>query len=216
MSIRRGGGGNYPSSVKNEELVPFGEVLDKPSGPLSMNRDVGDEPPTVSGKAKIAPAPLSLDERYEAEHQNLKQKAWKENPFAVGLTEPTWAEEYQKYRRHPRQECCDTSSDHDGLPCICCSAVVCSMVGAGRVGNMAVLKQGTEWVEEVEDAGDGTEPTVRRFTRPRLDIVVGPVSEKWSRISLFLNSITQNSCCRLFDAPLTSLSSYSIGQCCSA
>ena len=40
---------------------------------------------------------------------------------------------------------------------------------------MAVLKQSTEWVEEVEQDEEGEE-TVRRFTRPRLDIVVGPVS----------------------------------------
>jgi hypothetical protein len=59
-------------------------------------------------------------------------------------------------------------------PCGCCSAMVCCAVGAGRVGNIAVLRQSTEWVEEeVED--DNGEMKMERSTRPRLDCVVGPV-----------------------------------------
>ena len=72
----------------------------------------------------------------------------------------------------------------DQMPCGCCSAMVCYAIGAGRVGNMAVLKQSTEWVEEqVED--EHGELKTKRFTRPRLDFVVGPVrlSEqfRWKR-----------------------------------
>lgn len=43
--------------------------------------------------------------------------------------------------------------------------------------NIAVLKQSTEWVEEVEEGEDG-QPRTRRFTRPKLDFVIGPVSLK--------------------------------------
>jgi hypothetical protein len=41
---------------------------------------------------------------------------------------------------------------------------------------MAVLKQSTEWVEETVEDENG-ETKIKRFTRPRLDFVVGPVSE---------------------------------------
>jgi hypothetical protein len=91
--------------------------------------------------------------------------------------------------------------------------MLCTLLGAGRVGNMAVLRQTTEWVEEVvvedddqdddddddeeevdddddtddeEELGRGrrrrhprhssatSKTTTRRYTRPRLDFVVGP------------------------------------------
>ena len=71
---------------------------------------------------------------------------------------------------------------NDSLPCGCCSAIVCSVLGAGRIGNMAVLKQSTEWVtEEVPDEENPTSNTMKtkRYTQPRLDFVVGPVS--WKR-----------------------------------
>ena len=54
------------------------------------------------------------------------------------------------------------------------SAQICPLLGASRVGNMAVLKTSQEWVEEIELDEETNERTVRRFTRPRLDIVVGP------------------------------------------
>ena len=170
MSHRRGGGPKE-AVKKEEEMVPFNEALDQPKTPLTMDR-AGEAP--EENKAAQPVASLSLDERYETEANNLKQKLWKENPFAVGLCEPTWTEEYAKFKRNPHQQCVDTA-EGDGVPCICCSALVCSAIGAGRVGNMAVLKQSTEWVEEVEEDEDDVEK-IRRFTRPKLDIVVGPVS----------------------------------------
>ena len=171
MSHRRGGGPKEAVN-KEEEMVPFNEALDQPKTPLTMDR-AGDAPEEKKGAQSVAS--LSLDERYETEANNLKQKLWKENPFAVGLTEPTWTEEYVKFKRNPRQQCLETA-EGDGVPCICCSAVVCGAIGAGRVGNMAVLKQSTEWVEEeVEEDGNDGDKT-RRFTRPKLDIIVGPVS----------------------------------------
>jgi hypothetical protein len=170
MSHRRGGGPKE-AVKKEEEMLPFNQALDQPKTPLTMDR-TGDE---LEENNVVQPvASLSLDERYETEANNMKQKLWKENPFAVGLCEPTWEEEYTKFKRNPKQQCVDTA-ESDGVPCICCSAMVCAAIGAGRVGNMAVLKQSTEWVEEVEEDGNGGEK-IRRFTRPKLDIVVGPVS----------------------------------------
>ena len=47
------------------------------------------------------------------------------------------------------------------------------MINAGRVGNMAVLRQSQEWVEAQEEDENGDLKT-SRYTRPRLDCVVGP------------------------------------------
>jgi hypothetical protein len=49
-------------------------------------------------------------------------------------------------------------------------------LGAGRVGNIAVFKQTTEWVEEISEESDETngEPKMKRFTRPKLLFVAGP------------------------------------------
>jgi hypothetical protein len=118
--------------------------------------------------------PLDHASRNETDYASSKRmrrlKLWKESPFAVGLTEPTWMEE--RYRDHYSS---DIPPDESG--CLCMSAYVCPWFGASRVGNMAVLKTSQEWVEEVEhpDAADPSgPPTVRRFSRPRLDVVVGP------------------------------------------
>jgi hypothetical protein len=96
-------------------------------------------------------------------------KVWKESPFAIGLTEPTWIDE--RYRDYYDSRA-DFMPDESG--CLCMSARVCPMFGASRVGNMAVLKSSQEWVEEVEYDDETNEPTTKRYTRPRLDIVVGP------------------------------------------
>jgi hypothetical protein len=178
MSHRRGGGPKEAIKNSDQEMIPFNESLDlsKPTT-VAMDRDAAGatEDNNISKVPNLqqqAPASLSLDDRYETENLNVKHKLWKEGPFAAGLCEPTWADEYAKFKANPSQECMNTTGP-DGVPCICCSAYVCNMIGAGRVGNFAVIKQSTEWVEEVETDGDET-PKVRRFTRPRLDIVVGP------------------------------------------
>lgn len=181
MSQRRGGGGG--SSVREiavaEEMVPFSESLDLPSGAVTMDRSVDDPPvaPILSNDTLpvASTAPLTLDDRYEAGTKSSRLQMWKEGHFAAGMTAPTWSEEYQKWRTNFREECTQLDNSPDGAPCLCCSAVVCGALGAGRVGNMAILKQSTEWVEteEVDETG-GTR--ARRFTRPRLEFVVGPVS----------------------------------------
>ena len=171
MSQRRGASAPKEAAVE-EEMVPFAESLDKPSV-AHMERSTGTAPPSVGSSVGQAPGSLSLEERYESENQNLRVKQWKEGHFAASMTTPTWNEEYQKWKSNFREEC--AKFDDNGGPCICCSAVVCGMLGAGRLGHMAVLKQSTEWVEEEEEDEDG-EVVTRRYTRPRLDCIVGPVS----------------------------------------
>ena len=120
--------------------------------------------------------PLDLGSHNEIDYATSKRmrrlKHWKESPFAIGLTEPTWMEE--RYRDHDSS---DLPPDESG--CLCMSAYVCPWFGASRVGNMAVLRSSQEWVEEVEltDAATESNPqqqNIRRYSRPRLDVVVGP------------------------------------------
>jgi hypothetical protein len=167
MSHRRGGLQKETVIAVEEETVPFSAVLGEPAG-TNMDRAV-DDPlmPVASGS-------LSLDARYESENQSIKMKQWKEGYFAAGMTAATWGEEYQKWRHNFRDQIL-MLDDNEKSPCGCCSAVVCGLLGAGRVGNMAVLKQSTEWVEEEEEDENG-ELRTKRVTRPRLDVVVGPVS----------------------------------------
>ena len=62
----------------------------------------------------------------------------------------------------------------DTTGCLCCSAMVCPLVGAGRVGNMAVLRSTTERVEEIEEDLETGGTQVRKYTRPKLLCVLGP------------------------------------------
>jgi hypothetical protein len=111
----------------------------------------------------------SMDRDDRRDYQKAKRlrriKLWKESPFAIGLTEPTWIDE-----RNSRSN--DVMPDESG--CLCMSAHICPLLGASRVGNMAVLKTSQEWVEEMEIDEETNEQILRRYTRPRLDVVVGP------------------------------------------
>eukprot|EP00934_Nitzschia_sp_Nitz4_P001065 Nitzschia sp. Nitz4//scaffold1_size375055//293179//297150//NITZ4_000316-RA/size375055-processed-gene-0.459-mRNA-1//-1//CDS//3329541165//1065//frame0 len=174
MSQRRGGA-NREAAVVAEEMVPFSESLDPPKAGLTMDRRAEGDVPTplatpADGDAK--PAPLSLDEAYEKEEQSIRLKQWREGYFAARWTAPTWSEELHRWRTNIREEISHVDAP-DQAPCVCCSALVCGLLGAGRVGNMAVLKQSTEWVEEEEEDEAGNVRT-RRVTRPKLDFVVGP------------------------------------------
>lgn len=145
-----------------EEVVPFSQSL----GPIEQELDdpSGDESNLE---------PLSIEDRYEVERKAAKLKHWKESPFAVGAVGISWEDELSREGNNGCcQQCC--SEEVDANCCICCSGYFCSKLNAGRVGNMAVLKESMEWVEVVEvDEEAGTE-TTRKYQRPRLECVVGP------------------------------------------
>jgi hypothetical protein len=110
------------------------------------------------------------EQLYEAQRHQRRIRHWKESPFACGLTEPGWVEE----RTRPYQSDSRRNLPPDETGCLCCSAYMCPVLRAGRVGNMAVLRSHQEWVEEdVVDEETG-QMVLRRVTRPKLDIVVGP------------------------------------------
>ena len=131
--------------------------------PLSLEQEDPFEPITE----ETVPLAEYDPERLKLERHNARVKKWKESPFACGLTESTWRDEQ-------RRESSTRLLPPDESGCLCCSAYICAWLGATRVGNMAVLKQSQEWVEEIVEDEETGETTTRRFSRPRLDIVVGP------------------------------------------
>ena len=138
-----------------EEMLPFSENL------------AGD----VENLVKESKS-MDMDSRYDSEDKAMRIKQWREGPFASRMA-ASWNEANARFMKRPGEECFNMSDDVDGMPCFCCSALVCSRIGAGRVGNMAVLKQTTEWVEE-EEIDENGDSRIRRFTRPKLQIIVGP------------------------------------------
>ena len=117
-----------------------------------------------------SPTATSMEHRYQVERHKARIKHWKESPFACGLVEPTWVDQQTFHKHMYGAE--ETAPDETG--CSCCSARICPLFNAGRVGNMVVLRSSHEWVEEVTHDEEKGEPTVRRYTRPRLDCVLGP------------------------------------------
>ena len=147
-----------------EEMLPFSENLSSVDveNPISNGADNNNNNSTITA--------MSLETRYEEEEKAIRIKQWKEGPFAAAMVVP-WDEAYKKFRN----DGCLSYDSSETMPCLCCSAIACSKVGAGRVGNMIVLKQTTEWVEE-EEIDENGEKRTRRFTRPKLQFVMGPVS----------------------------------------
>ncbi|GAX15693.1 hypothetical protein FisN_3Hh167 [Fistulifera solaris] len=115
----------------------------------------------------------SVDDPYDIERHNMRVQQWHDSPFAVGLTEPTWWEESRKPCK-PNRAYGDSELERDHSGCLCCSAWFCSRLGAQRVGNMSVLKSTEELVEEVTEDEESGEIISRTFTRPVIQIVVGP------------------------------------------
>jgi hypothetical protein len=135
---------------------------------------------------------LSID------HDDHKVRLWKESPFAAGLTEPTWMDERKRTMSRTNSTAGRSSSRNgtgresaasappqqqspqrhtipaDETGCLWMSAFICPYLGASRVGNMVVLRSSQEKTEDVMIDPETGESTVRRFTRPKLDIVVGP------------------------------------------
>ena len=125
------------------------------------------------GNDEIVPLAEHDPERPKIERYNACVKKWKESPFACGLTEVTWRDEQTRHCHHNHNNH-NRTLPPDETGCLSCSAYVCAWLGAGRVGNMAVLKQSLEWVDEVVVDEETGQIDSRRYSRPRLDIVVGP------------------------------------------
>jgi hypothetical protein len=104
----------------------------------------------------------SIDEKFRTEREQAKLRHWKESEHAAGLVEVTWGDELEAYRK---KGCCCPDREamvHNmfqeeidpGCGCIYLSALICSRFGAGRIGNMAVLKERYVMVEAENDDYD--------------------------------------------------------------
>mmetsp|Transcript_6912 Transcript_6912/g.10086 ORF Transcript_6912/g.10086 Transcript_6912/m.10086 type:complete len:383 (+) Transcript_6912:140-1288(+) len=144
--------GRYGQVSTNDDKLPL---------EISSGNDDDDQHPTDTA--------LSLTEKYRQEKHQSKLRHWKESEYAAGLVEPTWADELEKYNREGRSGCCcccPPSAELNqvfqeemdpGCGCIYLSAVVCSRLGADRIGNMAVLKSRYVMVEVDVDDGEEDE-----------------------------------------------------------
>jgi hypothetical protein len=91
-----------------------------------------------------------------AEDERIRH--WKESPYAVGKVDTTW--------RAGMRCCCDHENAGPRSPCnTVFTSWICGTLGAGRVGNMVVLWQHDQLVEQRN--GD----TIKR---PQIDVVLGP------------------------------------------
>ena len=156
MAHRRTGNNNK----MEEEVVPFSKSMGPVQGSLKLDESNNNNNNNKNEQTK----PLSIEDRFRAERHAARAKHWRESSFAVGLVETTWSDEYQYRHEKPSEDF------------MCCLGWICNLVGADRVGNMAVLRQTTEWVEKVEEDDDeeeGQEKTTR-VSRPRLLCLMGP------------------------------------------
>lgn len=163
-------------SRKDDEQASILATVVVEPGDLSLDLDDGGKKPNndaSSGSNNNADlmTPLSIDDRYRQERLAAKTKHWQESPFAAGLVDIHWRDEGS---RGSLGGMMSSQIDPDEGGCLCCSSFVCSRIGAGRVGNMAVLYQTQEWVEEVQTDEETGEKKTRRYTRPRLVWLMGP------------------------------------------
>uniref|UniRef100_A0A7S1ZGM5 Palmitoyltransferase n=1 Tax=Ditylum brightwellii TaxID=49249 RepID=A0A7S1ZGM5_9STRA len=150
--------------------------------PAPSSDDISESKNNQDGEGK-KDENLTIEERYENGRNAAKLKHWHDSPYAVGFTEPTWEDELSRRGKNDEESsrgCCADDIDPT-CGCMYVSGIVCSRLGAGRIGNMAVLKERSVLVEEeVEEDdvenGDGqtSKKTVRRVYKNQLEIVVGP------------------------------------------
>ena len=120
----------------------------------------------------------TIEEQYKSEREQTKLRHWKESEYAAGLVEPTWADEHFKNQQQGCCTCCCSESSSGGgmgqmfqeeidpgCGCIFLSALVCSKLNAGRIGNMIILKERYVMVEvdEEEDEEEGGQEQIDGF-----------------------------------------------------
>ena len=186
-------------------------MIEEPStsAPQSMDTapvhpsQVADDLEEGHGADRNETQPLSIDQRYSEERMAAKVRHWREGELAAGLVELTWKDELGKHRytdendaNGPNRGVCADCCREEMEPtcgCLYLSGLVCSRIGAGRVGNMAILKESTVMVEEEIDEPDDAEEQMesehgtasspssssgrvrtRKVHKRRIDLVVGP------------------------------------------
>lgn len=135
-------------ATRDESISVSAPTLEE-STPLSLEAPRAANAETPLADASLSPSAQDAEELRRLQH-------WQDNPFAVGLVDVTWADG----RRGARSE---------KEFYLQASAWLCPLLCAHRVGNMAVLKQSTEFHDEKQRDG-----SVERKERPKLQCIVGP------------------------------------------
>ena len=215
--VRRGGGAGSTTGMMIEETPEQSDTA--PVNPSQVANDLEEGPRGAAAVEAAAAAggpgpdrgeetqPLSIDQRYIEERRAAKVRHWREGELAAGLVELTWTDELGKHRYtddddddangRNRGACADCCREEMEPTCGCLylSGLVCSRIGAGRVGNMAILKESTVMVEEEIDEPDDVEEQMesehgassassppsssgavrtRKVHKRRIDLIVGP------------------------------------------
>jgi hypothetical protein len=181
---------NHPSSsLSAESAVVENTTTDDAS---QTNRLIRQTPDEIRS--------LSIDQIYLSSKQKARENHWRDNPYAAGLVEPSWREEMSRNTTDndgdngggvnangPNRKCCADAVEPEMDPtcgCLLFSGQVCGkLFNAGRVGNMAILKESHVMVDEIvaQDeendmdggGGDGAVMT-RKVSKRQIDLVVGP------------------------------------------
>lgn len=173
--VRRSPSFEKSSRKETSNDVMSSTILLNPSPEISNDLAPDDENllSHVAGDTKREP--FSIEQRYELERQTSKVRHWRENPYAAGLVEATWRDELSRNNQYDQDEangsnrqCCSDAGSETMDPtcgCLIASAYVCSKLGAGRVGNMAILKE--SMVLEQDEKGG-------QVPKREIELIVGP------------------------------------------
>lgn len=137
--------------VTDSTITTFTSENGTPVAETSLHEQPHAETPLAESLSPNVDVEVDDEEARRVQH-------WKESEFAVGLVDVTWADSRRNNRAGSEREVNLTAS-----------AYICPLLGAGRVGNMAVLRQSTVYQEVRRENG-----TIERVERPKLDCVVGP------------------------------------------
>mmetsp|Transcript_15306 Transcript_15306/g.31399 ORF Transcript_15306/g.31399 Transcript_15306/m.31399 type:complete len:317 (+) Transcript_15306:149-1099(+) len=155
--------GNYAPSVEHEEY-------DTSRNGTRENVNV-EQAEDCENNSNGGDATLGIDDR--------KVKHWKDSEFAVGCVNVTWEDDRPAwwFNSGSSSACGGDGGDnstHIVDNHVLVSSIVCGCLGAGRVGNMAILAESTETVEEAIMDHESGQVTIRQKKRPKLLWVVGP------------------------------------------
>jgi hypothetical protein len=145
-----------PSQDRADTAFPAEQPEDQNYIQEVLNNAAEESEPTATDDVSIDP---------EDEVVLMKRKHWQESPFAVGLVNPKWADDRISWRKAT-----STGASWEHF----LSAYVCGCLGAGRVGNMAVLAQRVEEYNHIELDEETGEHIATRKMRPIPVWVVGP------------------------------------------
>lgn len=172
-------GNDAPIMERQEDAESPKTAQENAARELTVEIEERSENDDINAPSSANGAVASAEER--------KLKHWKDSEFAVGCVNATWKDDRPSWWCNSFKRRSDDNGYNDDHSAAIdhqytISSIVCGCLGAGRVGNMAVLAQSVEnFEEEIVDPETG-QLTIRQKKRPKLLCVVGPY---WT-VNLFI------------------------------